>query len=456
MDSNNIKDNFWDKNINIKEYDCLNKNIESEIVIIGGGITGILCGYFLSEQGYDVTLVEKNRLYSGSTGHTTAHMSVIENYIYQDLTELYDKGVSRTYYKSHIDALKIYDYLISLYKIDCDYRVVDSNFYVIDDIDKLENEYKLLKEFGADVLFEKNTYIFNKKVQANLKMRNNRTFHPIKFLESLPKKFDIYEKTKVVDIDFTNNYIYTENNYIKYKYVICATNFPFLKLKGLYSLKMYKSSSFNVYYNNFNKKIDLYEDAVEDGITYRSYNNYLIMGGLDQRCGETKPRLDIFSFDLDNTFKNNNTKREKVESSCDSITFDGIPYIGRYLKDVDNAYLITGFNKYGMLNSMVSALEITNLIKNGKSIYNNIFNPHRKIKDKKYLKKHLFTTFKGFVFKKSDINRRCTHLYGKLSYNNINETYECSCHGSRFSKDGKVLEGPAIKDLNIKKDYSQN
>lgn len=451
MDSNNIKDNFWGRGIHKKEYKALNEDIETEVLIIGGGISAILCGYFLSEQGYKVILVEKNRLYSGSTGHTTAHMSIIENYIYQDLIYLYNKGVSRTYYKSKIDAIKLYDYLISAYNIECDYRKVDSNFYTTTDPSKLKDEFEILKEFGADAIYKEDTYIFGKKVSANLNMKNNRTFHPIKFLEQLPRRYVIYEKTKIIDINFNKKEAYTGKNIIKYKYAICATNFPFLKIKGMYPFKMYKSSSYNVYYDNLDYPIDLYEDIKEDGITYRSYKKYLIMGGLDDRCGETEPRLDIFSFDLDKTFINNNMKRIWMESSCDSITFDGIPYIGRYVNDNDSVYLVSGFNKYGMLNSIIAAIEITNLIKNGKSLYNNIFSPQRKVKDKQYLKKHLFSTIKGYIIKKSDVRNRCTHLYGNLKYNKINETYECLCHGSRFSKEGKVIEGPAIKNINIKK-----
>lgn len=449
MDSNNIKDNFWGKGINIKEYNSLRKNVKCEVAVIGGGISGILCSYFLSEQGYNVILIEKNKLYSGATGHTTAHISVIENYIYKNLCKLYDKGVARTYYKSRLDGIKLYDYLISAYNIECDYKRVDSIFYEVDDKTKLKEEYEILKEFGADISFTEDTYIFGKKVASKINMKNNRTFHPIKFLEKLPRKYQIYENTEAINIDFEKKIIYTQNNTIEYKYAICTTNFPFLKLKGLYPLKMYKSSSYNAYYSNLDEEIDLYEDAKEDGITYRSYKNYLIMGGLDDRCGESLPRLDLFSFDLDNTFRNNKMKRIKIESSCDSITFDGIPYIGKYLEKDEFVYLVTGFNKYGMLNSIIAAVEITNLIKNRKSLYNNIFYPQRKIKDKKYLKKHIISTFKGYTIKKSDINKRCTHLYGKLTYNKINETYECSCHGSRFTKDGKVLEGPAIKNLNL-------
>jgi len=450
MENNNIrKDVFWFKDIDVKKYSSLNENISVDVAVIGGGISGILCSYFLTEAGYNVTLFEGKRLYSGSTMHTTAHISKIEDYIYQELDNLYNIDVSKEYYKSRVDAISKYDELVKKYNIDCDYRNVSSNFYTLDETRKLNKEYEIMKSFGDEVLFNKDTYIFDKKVKGALTSLNNRCFHPIKFLEGLPRNYDVYEETIIDDIDFDNKELLTRDNIkISFNYCVVCTNFPFLKIKGLYPLKMYKSSSYNNYYKTSDDfKIDLYEDVKEDGITYRSYNGYLIQGGLDNRCGVKSPNLEDFDIDLEKTFNKEMFNKVWFETSCDSITFDSIPYIGRYVKNSDNVYVVTGFNKYGMLNGMVAGMEICSLIKDDKSLYHNIFSPQRKIINGKYLGNHLVSTMKGFVKSNVNLNRRCTHLHGKLFYNSVTKTYECPCHGSRFSKEGKVIDGPAKENL---------
>ena len=445
----NIEECYWLKDIIRKDYPKLEENICVDVAVIGGGISGVLCSYFLNKAGFKVTLFEKEKLYNGSTRHTTAHISKVEDTIYQDLQSLYGLSYARKYYKSQVDSIKEYDRLINELQIDCDYRNVSSNFYLNGDISKLEDEANILKIFDDKCIFNKDTYIFDKKVDGVLMSLDNRTFHPLKFLEGIPKDFTIYEKTCIVDIDFEEKVlISSDDKKVSFNYCVCCTNFPLLKVKGLYPLKMYKSISYNVYYQ---KKdgfcLDLYEEAKDNGITYRSHNGVLIQGGLDNRCGVEMPELSEFVKDVSDVFRKEEFVQESFESACDSITFDGIPYIGRYVKNNDNVYLVTGFNKYGMLKAMTAAREVTSLIKDKKSLYNDIFNPQRKIINSKYLGNHLLSTMKGFIFSNVKTTHRCTHLHGKLFYNKVSGVYECPCHGSRFTYSGKVIDGPANEDL---------
>ena len=127
------------------------------------------------------------------------------------------------------------------------------------------------------------------------------------------------------------------------------------------------------------------------------------------------------------------------------MTLDAMPYIGQYSKNTPNLYVATGFNKWGMTSSMVSAMVLCDRVRDIKNPYEEIFSPSRSILHPQLLV-NCGETLLNFVH---PTIKRCPHLGCALKWNPYEHTWDCSCHGSRFTEKGKIIDNPATKDANI-------
>ena len=125
------------------------------------------------------------------------------------------------------------------------------------------------------------------------------------------------------------------------------------------------------------------------------------------------------------------------------MTLDDVPYIGQYSKNTPNFYVATGFNKWGMTSSMVSASILTDIILGRKNEFAPVFSPSRSMMRPKLLLNAL-QAGAGWL---TPTAKRCPHLGCALKWNSAEHTWDCPCHGSRFSQDGILLENPANDDL---------
>ena len=150
----------------------------------------------------------------------------------------------------------------------------------------------------------------------------------------------------------------------------------------------------------------------------------------------------LYSYIAKNIFKSSSVNVLFVEFSISliEINLDDLPYIGLIRKGL---YVATGFNMWGMTNSILSAYILTNLITNGKSKYSELFNPNRKMLIKPMLN-NLCNSVKNLLCFKTP---RCPHLGSKLIYNEKEKIYECPCHGSKFHENGKLINGPSKNNL---------
>ena len=471
-------ESIW--NIPQKQYGGeLIGNIEREIVVVGGGIAGILTSYQLAERGYKVTLVEADKLYSGVTKNTTAHIEAVQGLIYSELIK-HSYNTAKHFYHSQMEAIENYQKIINRYEIDCEFERVDSYIFAINEKEKLLKEYDALMKIGAKPKLIKNLQKFNFCADAVM-VKNQAVFHPIKFLEALPKNFEIIENTRIKKIDTKLNLLFSEKGSIFAKKIIIATNFPIINIPGWYFLRMYKSTSYAVALKINQYINEIYQSTEENGLTFRGYKDYLIIGGLDHRTGRTN-YTDKYK-QLENTAKEiyPDAKAEYFWSSNDCITFDGMPLIGNYSKRLNNIYIITGFNKLGMANAMASSLLIADLVEQKKNKYEELFKPTRKkhgvtsifinsaetfkniiikpiapvFKTEKSLKNNSgdIVYYKGkkrAVYKDENgelhiIKPLCAHLKCQLEFNENEKTWDCPCHGSRYDIDGNIITAPTVK-----------
>ncbi|MDD2445624.1 MAG: FAD-dependent oxidoreductase [Clostridia bacterium] len=460
----------------------LTSNIQRDIVIVGGGIAGVLAAYFLTESGKKVTLIEAGQIFGGVTHNTTAHITAQQGYIYSELAKNRSIEFASLYYKSQMQAIEKFENLVKKLKIDCDFERVDDYLFTIEQPKKLKKLYDVLTKVGANVKYSENKEILGFPVKAVIQMRNQAMFHPIKFLNGLNLDFEIFENTRILEVDLNKKILYTANHNIIADKIIIATNYPIINLKGTYFLKLYKSQSYSVITNPIKNIKGMYQGDLENGITLRNSNNQIIIGGLDHRTGRNDSEYKFEQ--LEDIAKKYFEKAKILNrwSANDTVTFDGLAITGLFSKKYKDIYIITGFNKWGMANSMASAQLITDIITEKKNIFEEIFSPQRfmfslssffislGVSIKNLIKplliplnthKKLKADTGGIVwynFRKRAVYKDaqnklhicspfCKHMGCQLTFNANTKTWDCPCHGSRFDIDGQIITAPTVKPL---------
>ena len=419
---------IWEEYLNNKKYNSVEENMETDVLVIGGGIAGILISRKLQDNNIRTILLEKDRIGLGNTCKTTAFLSVQHETLYQDL----GPEKARVYLNLNKRALNEYKELSKKY--DFDYEEVDSCLFS-EDPEIIKNEYDCLKSLDEDVYLKEN--IPYEGHSTGICFRNQAIINPIKFINQVSAGLNIYENSEVIKL--RSNYALLKNGRkVKFKWVVIATHYPMVNILNLQSLKLTQRKSYVVLVKNG------YVDATycsidEDGMYYRMYKDYLLIGGNDKDTG-TYCLSDFTNIVLN---KFNLEEKDIIYSWCgqDTITLDGIPYIGKSSFLYPNHIIVTGFNLWGFTWAMASSNIVLNIIKDG--IECNLTKPSRF-----FVNKNLFKNIKNsFVNLVNFRKPRCTHLGCGLVYNEKEGIYECPCHGSIYDRNGNLVEGPAKKDL---------
>ena len=478
-----------DLNKNIKELD---KDLDLDILIIGGGLTGINTLYNLKDTTLNIALVDAMEVGHGVSGHTTGKITYLQELIYQDLTKLYSKNVAKKYYKSQITAINNIVNTIKKERIKCDLDKVDSYVFTTnkDEIKNIRIEKDILKSFGANVT-EQFGNIDKLNSTYAIKVSDTYVFHPIKYLYALKNiclKFNkqIYENTKIINIEKCDNkYICKTTKYtITTKKVILACHYPFFTFPFLSPLKFgieksYISASINDYKKyslitakNSSKSIRFHKDKNEYKIFLTNSNKI---------CNEIN---EEYNFDnLINKSHSLNLNPEYIWKNDDIMSVDKLPYIGRLENDNDNLLIATAYNTWGMTNSYLAGIILSDIILNRHNQFENLFNPLRVKSLKTFVNyiDNIACNMKGFIeskivknkdwysnnveikningvnvgiYKENDkvykVNTKCPHLGCSLIFNEKEKTWDCPCHASRFDINGKCIKGPSRYDISYK------
>ncbi len=423
---------IWNESVNFPEFQALKGDISAEIVVIGGGICGLLTAYFLKNSGVDCVVLEANRIANGTTMNTTAKITSQHGLIFADMVKRFGREKTALYLKANESAINNYKQLSKKYP--CDFEIKPSFVYSQNDRKKLENEVLALNKVGFKAEFVENLPLPVKAV-GGVSFKNQAQFNPIKLLNEIVKDLKIYENSRVLKIQ--NNTAICENGIVKAEKIIITTHFPFIDKYGLYFLKMYQSRSYVLALENAPDFKGMYVDENDKGLSFRNYGNVLLLGGYGHRTGKGECGFDALRKFAYKNFADCKIKYRFATQDCK--TLDDIPYIGYYWGYKDNLLVATGFNKWGMTSSMVAAQILCDMVLGRENEYAEIFSPSRSI-FRKQLLINCGEAVSGLVgFSK----KRCTHLGCKLEWNNQEKSWDCSCHGSRFSNNGEILDGPA-------------
>ena len=429
---------IWTANSNMPKFKILDRDIDTDVLIIGGGLAGVLCAYTLDLAGIDYVLLEKDRICNKTTANTTAKITLQHGLIYSKIQKEFGLDYAKLYYDANKEALEEYRRLCK--NIDCDYAAADSYIYSLTDDAKLKKEYDILTVLGAEAIYTKSTELpFS--VTGAVGVKNQASFNPLKFVSHIAKNLKIYENSKVVEL--IGNTAKTEKYRVNAKKIIVATHFPFINKHGFYFLKEYQERSYVLALEGGGELSDLYLDEADTGFSFRGYGNYILLGGGSHRTGKGECGFEKLEKAAKSFYPKAEIKYKWATQDC--ITLDSIPYIGRYSRTTQNLYVASGFNKWGMSSSMIAAKLLFDIISGKESKYEKLFSPSRSIV-RKQLATNSYEALCGWLtFGK----KRCPHLGCALNYNKFEHSWDCSCHGSRFDERGKLLDNPANDDLTL-------
>lgn len=426
----------WSESVQLPQFETLQGSRKTDVLIIGGGMAGILCAYFLQEKGVDYMLVERHRICSGVTENTTAKITAQHGLIYGKLLKYAGAEKARMYLEANQRAVEKYYQLCQ--NIDCDFEEKTSYVYSKDAPGKLEEEAEALRQIGYETdIVEVLELPF--QTAGAVAFPHQAQFHPLKFIAQIAKGLAIYENTFVTE--FKDHTAVTENGNIVYEKVIFATHFPIDNKHGMYFMKMYQERSYVLALAEAAQVQGMYLDEAKDGLSFRNYKDLLLLGGGSHRTGKEGGKWHKLRDFADQYYPGSVEKYAWAAQDCMSL--DHIPYIGIYAKGMPDSFVATGFNKWGMTSSMAAAMMLAELIIGEIPLWQEVFDPSRNM-----LKPQLAVN--GFEFLTNLLTfskKRCPHLGCVLKWNREEHTWDCPCHGSRFDDEGRLLDDPATGDL---------
>ena len=426
----------WKDTDSAPRFNPQDRDINVRTLIIGGGAAGILCAFELHRRGEDYVLIEADTILNGTSGNSTAKITSGHGLIYSKITDLFDIGAAELYYKANERALEKYRALGAEH--DCDFEEKPNFVYSTDSAKKIEDEIAVLEKIGADAKFCKNLPL-PVSISGTVCLRRQAQFNPCKFFSGIARGLNIYENTRAEG--FVGKCVYTNRGKINAENIIIAAHFPILNKHGAYFIKMYQHRSYVIALENGPDVNGMYVDNDEKGLSFRNYKNYLLICGGGHRTGKRGGAYrELFDF-AKRHYPNCEIKYSWAAQDC--MTLDGMPYIGRYSPNTDGLYVASGFNKWGYTSAMASSDILADMIQGKENEYEKLFSPNRTV-----LRKQLAVNAieSGINFLTPTL-KRCPHMGCALKWNRAEHTWDCPCHGSRFTEAGELIEGPATGKL---------
>ncbi|MDA7026018.1 FAD-dependent oxidoreductase [Bacillus sp. CLL-7-23] len=492
-------ESFWRDSTHLPTFQNLTDDLNTDVTIIGGGITGITTAYMLTQKGYRVVLLDADRILNGTTGHTTAKITAQHDLIYDELISHIGMENARLYYEANLEALSFIKHLVQGQNISCDFEEQDAVIYTTEEasVKKMTKEHEAYQKLGIDreMIHDLPVAI---DIKAGLVMKNQAQFHPLDYLKHLTETIQqrggqIFENTAAQEIKAGDHpKVITRNGQtIMSDYVLCCTHFPFHDKKGFYFARLEPSRSYILAIKPKSPYPDgMYLSIDQPSRSLRSVmingEKMVLVGGESHKTGQGKETMQHYQ--ALESFAESVLGVEDIPyrwSTQDLMTLDKIPYIGPIGKGEKRILVATGFKKWGMTSSTLAAQIMTDHITNESNRYQEIFKPARFHANPSVKKAISFNTdvAKHFVEGKLEpplgkadglandegavvsmkgkrtgayrdqngslhlVDTTCTHMGCEVEWNDGERTWDCPCHGSRFSIDGDVIEGPAVLPL---------
>lgn len=473
---------IWSEVIKGRSYPELKEDLDVDVLIVGGGITGVNVAYHLIDSGLKVCLVEKNLIGSGVTSRTTGKLTYLQQDMCSRIKTYHGIDKAKLYVSSQKKAIALAKKIIDKEKIECNFRKVDS--YIFSNIkeDKLDKEKRLLKEIGVDIKGAKSLPSDVNKEGESFYVSDTYVFHPIKYVQALAdicskKGILLFENTKIVsmDVDGDSYLCKTSNCNIRTKYVVLALHYPYFLSPFWMPFKGHLEKS---YIEAFLVDRDYRFSAItisNPSISMRYYHN----DDTNYQLYLSNSHNLAIKNDEESNFEDlviqKCTKPDYLWSNKDIMTIDSLPFIGN-VSDKRNLLIGTGYNTWGMTNGILAGKILSDIILGRDNPYIELFSPSRKL-NPSIVNFPLILGSSAYSFLKSKISKNkrwyssnvrfesregknvgiyvdehkkehivynlCPHMKCSLIFNEVEKTWDCPCHGSRFDLDGKCIEGPS-------------
>lgn len=477
-----MEKSLWSATTQPTAYPPLPGDIEVDAAVIGGGMAGVLTAYYLSQRGMNTVVLEADRIGGGQTCNTTAKLTSQHDLIYAKLVKQFGITLARQYTDANQAAVKEYRSLIHGLSIDCELEDLPSYLYTRQDAETLRQEAEAARSLGIDAAFVTETALPFSMAGA-VRFEGQAQFHPLKFLYALARHITVYEHTRVQAVE--GRMLRTQRGTVTAKHIIFATHYPFPLMPGFYFARMHQERSYVLALKQAPGLDGMYLGVDPDGLSFRNSGDLLLLGGGGHRTGENRTggKYEMLRKTAREFWPQ---CREFAHwSAQDCMTLDGVPYIGRFSASEPDWYVATGFAKWGMTSSMAAAQILCGLICEGKSPYADVFSPQRftpaasaknLLSDGLHAVRDLsrellappraqldalpnghggiveYEGGKAGVYKDDNgqlhiVSTRCPHLGCQVEWNPDEKSWDCPCHGSRFDRDGLLLDGPAQTNL---------
>ena len=476
-------DSIWTKTCQLPARPPLREPIRCEIAVIGAGMAGLLCAYALQQDGHHVAVLEANRMASGQTRNTTAKITSQHGLLYHKLCAALGSAKAAAYAEANEAAIREYRRLVERERIDCDFEDC-ANWVYGSDLQTLRQEAETAKRLGLPAEFVERLKTPLPAAGA-VRFSGQAQFHPLKFLRAISEPLTVYEQTPVQAVEGTD--LRTPHGTVRAEKVVFACHYPFPRLAGLYFTRLHQERSYVLALEAATPVDGMWIGADGDPLSLRGCHNLLLLGGGGHRTGENSAggQYEWLRKQAGALFPD---AREITHwSAQDCITPDGVPFIGQYGVGHPNWYVATGFGKWGMSTSMLSALLLRKLIAGAEAPEAAVFDPGRlrggvlaglvheggpavknlgksffeipKITDRQLAPGHggvvrlhgkKVGAYKDETGTVHSVNIRCPHLGCQLAWNPDERSWDCPCHGSRFDCRGGLISGPAQSDITRK------
>ena len=451
-------ESVWMENSTIRKREPLPGDMEAPAAVIGAGLAGILTAYYLKQAGIRAVVLEADRIGGGQTKNTTAKITSQHNLIYERIIRMFGRRMAEHYAGANEAAIGEYERLIVEKGIDCDFARRPACLYSVAGTELLKQEAEAAESLGIKASFGTECEL-PFPVAGVTRFEHQASFHPLKFLAQIAEEVEVYEQTKVLEVE--DGRVETARGTVAAGHIVFAAHFPFVNVPGYYFARMHQERSYVAALEGTRRLEGMYLGTDGDRLSFRTYGDMLLLGGGSHRTGVNKgSRAGECGYGA------LRRKAQELYPGCrqisqwsaqDCMTLDGLPFIGRFSRRKPNWYVATGFGKWGMTTAMVSARILTALISGRDCQEADIFSPQRHFTARaakelavhgaytvKGMAKHLLPAGKGIVV------LNCPHMGCRLEHNPDEESYDCPCHGSRFDREGHLIDGPAQTDCGRK------
>ncbi|MFA6241591.1 MAG: FAD-dependent oxidoreductase [Candidatus Hydrogenedentales bacterium] len=499
---------IWMATATLPTFPTLAKNDHAEVCIVGAGIAGLTTAYLLGRAGKSVVVVDDGPIVSGETERTTAHLSTALDDRYFELERLHGEKGARLAAESHASAIDEIERIVAEEEINCDFGRLDGYLFLPpgESVEILERELAATHRVGlTDVRMASRSPIVTFDTGPALQFPRQAQFHPLKYLAGLAQAIirdggRIYTNTHATTIEGgAPARIETRNGpVITADAVIVATNTPVNDLLAIHTKQSaYRTFVIGAIVPSGLVANALYWDTCEpyhyvrlqpapDGLSSGAPSDVLIVGGEDHKTGQADDTEDRYSA-LEEWARTRFPMMKKIEfrwSGQVMEPIDGLAFIGANPMDSDNVYIATGDSGNGMTHGTIAGMVLTDLIQGRNNPWASLYDPSRKTLSAiaRFAEENLNVAVQyadwltagdideddsvppgtGAIVRRGltkiavycddagqlhTCSAICPHLGGIVAWNHSEKTWDCPCHGSRFNKFGKAINGPANTDL---------